>query len=185
MTLERETLELLLLDQDAGALGADTEKLLEAYLRQEPHAASEAREIRATLALARKTLATAALPVLPKAKFDGYPESLVTSLPGRAWVPWLAAAASLAIGFVLGQTGASRQVILPPTVAAISPLPAPPDNHVSREKPVAADTAAVSATHSFWSARNLKLGTNDPPRHAVYTLVWDSPLKRPKIKTTL
>jgi hypothetical protein len=186
MTLDRETLELLLLDQDAGALGAETDKLLVAYLRQEPHAASEAQEIRATLALARKTLTAAALPVLPKPKFDGHPEPSGTPLPGRAWAPWLAAAACLAIGFALGQTGAARRVNLPQAAAAFSPLPSPPDRHVSQEKPAAADKADVPApARSFWSVRNLQLGTYEPPHRTAYTLVWDSPLKRPKIKTTL
>jgi len=186
MTLDRETLELLLLDQDAGALGAETEKLLAAYLRQEPRAASEAQEIRATLALARKTLAAEALPMLPRPKFDTGNGRSEKSFHWRAWTPWLAAAACLAIGFAVGQTGASRRVGPPQAAAAFSPLLSPPDNHVSQEKPAAARNAAVPApAHSFWSARNLHWGTNEPPRRTAYTLVWDSPLKRPKIKTTL
>lgn len=186
MTLDRETLELLLLDQDAGALGAETEKLLAVYLEQTPRAGAEAREIRATLALARETLAVPAKMALPKPEFDRDSAREGKPFPWRGWAPWLAAAACLAVGFAVGQAGASRSAIPARAAIALAQPLVKPNNPATQDKPGAVEkSGADGRADSFWSVRNLRPGANETPRRTAYTLEWDSPLKRPKIKTTL
>lgn len=171
MSIKPETLEALLLDRDAGALSPETDELLATYLELEPASAKEAGEFLATLELTKKAFALEKIRSLPKPAFLSSRDS-VSWVPWRTLAPWLAAAACLAVGFYMGRFDTLRPLRM---AAAVMP-----------EKSPTVQTKPVLGTHesSFWSSKNLWNSTNEIPRQSAYTIVWDSPLKRPRIKSS-
>jgi hypothetical protein len=172
MALKRETLEGLLLDHHFGALPTETTELLDAYLEGDPEARMVAGELTATACLARQALAREPVAGLPKPRFSLPREAVTPLLGARVWSPWFAAAACLAVGFVLGHSTFNN--------------PAPKLNTARvSETVVGVETTRKTSSNSFWSVNNLRQGTNENARLPAYTVVWDSPLKKPHLKSVL
>jgi hypothetical protein len=173
MLLDRDSLEMLIMDKDAGALSAEASQLLELYLGQNAAAARQANDLRQTMYLARRVYAANPKPVLPKPAF-GMPSVAETRHPSRFGLPaWAAMAACLALGFLTGtfwmhQPVTMRQAMSEPVASSAS----------SAAQPVG--PAQISAP--FWSVKNWQLRANEKPRHGGYSVEWESPLKKPGIK---
>lgn len=174
MLLDRDSLEMLIMDEQAGALSAEAAQLLEIYLAQNPEAAQEAEDLRDTLSLAHMALVSMPKPVLPKAGF-AIPSIAEPSRISRFGLPaWAAMAACLAIGFLTGKLWLYQPMPIRETVqepaAAIASMAAQPG---LTEHP----------TLPFWSAKNWQFRTNDISRRGGYSVEWESPVKKPRIKS--
>ena len=168
--MNSETLERLMLDRALGALPADCEALLTAYLESHPDAAAACREIEQTVGLARRSLAKEPIESLPAFPAD----KLLRS--GRSLRLWrtaktaVAVAASIAIGF-----GAHAWLS-----RAASPGPGrttPPALAYSGSERVSEESAEGSA---FWSGRRLYERAAGTQRQSSNRVIWDSPLKAPR-----
>ena len=168
--MDSETLERLMLDRALGALPADCEALLVAYLESHPEAASACREIEQAVGLARRALAeepTKPLPAFPA-------DRLLRS--GRSFRLWrtarvaAAVAASIAIGF-----GAHVWLSRASTTGSGRP-PAPMVAYSGSEQ-VSEDGREGAA---FWSGRRLYERAAGTQRQSSNRLIWDSPLRTPR-----
>jgi anti-sigma factor RsiW len=173
MHLDRDSLELLMMDEQAGALSAEASQLLEIYLEQNPDAARQAGEFRQTMDLARMAYAAQPKPVLPEPAF-AMTSAAEPRHPSRFGLPALAAmAACLAIGFLIGK----MWMVQPPVIqeAVREPVAA-----------MAAITVQPVLTSqnpgSFWSVKNWQMRTNETSRRGGYSVEWESPVKKPRIK---
>lgn len=101
--MKSETLRTLLMDRAYGELTPETEELLDAYLRHEPDAAREARSMAEALLLAKRASAVVReREQLPAPRWLNAAYSEETQR--RPWysVPWLAYAACIAGGVLIG-----------------------------------------------------------------------------------
>lgn len=173
MLLDRNSLEMLIMDEQAGALSAEAAQLLEIYLAQNPEAAREAEALRETMNLAHMALASEPKSVLPKPAFAV--PSIAESRPfSRFSLPaWAAMAACLAIGFLTDKLWLYQPVPVRETV----------QEPVSTMAVATVQSGLPANTTPFWSVKNWQFHTNDISRRGGFTLEWDSPLKKPRIKS--
>ena len=182
--MDAETLERLLIDRALGALPADTEALLAAYLEGEEQATTQGKVLDQTVSLARQALADAAppdaaLPPFPKAKLARAQRTRRLRL---ATVQAAALAACVLIGFSVGGLGSNS--LLPPEV------PPPPERAQLSEgiRPAATVTIRPSAEitdstyrSTFWSVQAWReRAAKDRPRRQR-RLIWDSVAKWPRM----
>lgn len=175
MSMKAEILERLLMDRALGALPADVECLLAAYLVDRPETSRPSEEIRQTVDLARLALVgarPAAHEPLPPLAFAA------AAPPGKRHrtlailVRGAALAACLLIGVGLGG------VLFSPSGGRTSP---PVEVEVVRPAAGPDGPAGGSAAAHFWSVRRLyeqSLQAKGPGRAAA---VWSWPFKRPRI----
>jgi anti-sigma factor RsiW len=182
MPLTRETLEALLIDRAVGELAPDVEALLTAYLNQDPAAAQAARQVEETMDLARQVVA------LPRT--ENLPEPRFQPARWRAWVlpawhqlfhryGWAAGiAAGLAVGGWLAALQwrqhdarvAATRMVRQRTAAVVATVTSP---------------APAPAATTFWTARPWLQKREPVAAKSQYSLVWDSPAKKPRIKENL
>ena len=173
MHLDRDSLELLMMDEHAGALSAEASRLLEIYLEQNPDAARQAGEFRQTMDLARMAYAAQPSPALPEPAFAmtsaGEPRH-----PSRFGLPaWAAMAACLAIGFQIGKLWMVQPAVIQEAVR----------EPVASMAAIAVQTAISTQNPApFWSVKNWQMRANDTSRHGGYSVEWESPVKKPRIK---
>lgn len=173
MHLDRDSLELLMMDEQAGALSAEASQLLEIYLAQNPDAARQAGEFRQTMDLARMAYAAQPSPALPEPAF-AMTSASEPRHPSRFGLPaWAAMAACLAIGFLAARFGMNPPEIMQETVreplAAMAAIAVQPV--ITSQNP-----------GSFWSVKNWQMRTNEASRRGGYSVEWESPVKKPRIK---
>lgn len=173
MHLDRDSLELLMMDEQAGALSAEASQLLEVFLEQNPEAERQAGEFRQTMDLARLAYAAQPSSALPEPAF-AMPSATEPRHSSRFGLPaWAAMAACLAIGFLAARFGMNQPSVMQEAV----------------REPVAAmaaiaDQPAMASQNpgSFWSVKNWQMRTNDTSRRGGYSVEWESPVKKPRIK---
>lgn len=173
MSLDSDSLELLLLDEDAGALSPEASQLLEIYLQHDTEAARHAGEFRQTLASARMAYAAKPASPLPVPKFIK-PAGASPRRNTRLRLPaWAAMAACLVAGYFAGRLWTVRPGVLQETaqtpavtIAAQSAQPI-----LQRQNPA-----------SFWSVQNWQIRANETSRRGGFSLEWESPVKKPRIK---
>ncbi len=172
MNLKPESLEALLLDRSLGVLTPEAEELLTSYLETQPMARLRAEEFQAATCLAKKALTLGPSIPLPEPRFKTMEKP--GAWPGRpsAYLPWLAAAACLVVGFGLAKLSPSvtMPAIQPHAVAAIEPM---------------ANSNTQTNERSFWLTSHLASTAPAHTPNSPYVVVWDSPLKKPRIKSTL
>jgi hypothetical protein len=173
MLLDRDSLEMLLTDDEAGALSAEASQLLEVYLKQNPDSARQAGEFRQTMGLARMVYAAAPKPVLPKPAF-AMPPAVAPRHASRFALPaWAAMAACLAIGFLAGK------------LWIYQPMPIREENRESVAAMALITAQPVLPSQNpgaFWSVKNWQMRTNEISRRGGYSVEWESPVKKPRIK---
>jgi hypothetical protein len=171
MQLDSETIERLLIDRSVGALSSDTEALLAAYLRHDRQAGELARQFDETADLAKQALGVASAPSLPALRTD---KLLRVEASCRRWRLFRNAAglaACLVLGLGLG-------LIL----SRNAPSPLPPPSFAVRNSSLANDARDTrSSASDFWSVSRLRdrLKATEP-KHTSH-LIWDSPVKLPRI----
>ena len=174
MSMDYEALERLLADRASGTIPADVESLLDAYLACDDGAAELWREVDSTVTLARKAMnpcdAHLDIPLPP----------LATERPTRAGrrrhLGILRKAAPLAAGLVLGvAVGAGLLRKAPQPVR-----PGPPAIARS-DAPRLTPSARSTGKPGFWSTRRLWEQATRPRATRPPVVVWDSPVKMPRI----
>lgn len=181
--MDDDTLERLMIDRALGALPADTEALLAAYIEHQPQAAGAALGVTGldqTISLARQALAAAAPPVLtlprfPKAKFARTQRMRRFRL---AAVQAAALAACVLLGFGVGGFGSQTPSPSPPERAQLLERPQPVATVTIRPR---AETTGSTDRSTFWSARAwYERSTRDRPS-PERRLIWDSVVKWPRM----
>jgi len=172
MQLDSETIEQLLIDRSVGALSSDTEALLAAYLKHDRQAGELARQFDETADLARRTLSVASLPSLPALQTDKLLRAEASRRRWRLFRNAAGLAACLVLGLSLG-------LILSRNASSASPPPsfAVADSSLANDE--ARDTGPSAS--DFWSISRLRdrLKATEP-KHSSH-LIWDSPIKLPRI----
>ena len=174
--MDADTLERLIMDRALGALPADTEALLAAYLEHQGQATTQAKGFDQIVSLARQALAAAAppaaaLPPFPKAKFARAQRMRRLRL---AAVQAAALAACVLVGFSVGGFGSHR-----PSPSLPAPGGAQPVAIVTIRPP--AETSGSTDRSAFWSAQAwYERSTRDRPS-PERRLIWDSVVKWPRI----
>jgi hypothetical protein len=161
--MNSETLDRLLIDRATGALTPDVEALLEAWLDREPGLASQAAETAETVRLARQVLLPPREAELPPLKVEPIPFAANRSRRDLAYALAACFTAGLVAGLLVmrGMPAASPR----PSVVALNP-PLPPP---------------AAASSQFWSVQNLLSANRSAPAAAGPQVIWDSPVRKPRI----
>ena len=173
--MNAETTERLLIDRSLGMLSEDVETLLEAHLAVDAEAASLAAKFDQTATLARRALAGEAVVKLPP-----FPAERVRS-EGRSLRRWIwtrnisAVAAALVLGVGLGAAmfGGPASVVGNGGGAT--------GNFTVRKMgspPVSTRWAGM------WSTRRLIERAAREPEKSASRLIWDSPVRKPRLGDT-
>lgn len=159
--MDKQVLDRLMLDRSLGALNADVEQLLKAYLAAVPDAAAVAdgEQYARTVEAARQAMAARSKPAVPALKLH---------VPARygLWRSAMAAAAALVIGVALGALGLGQRQAHGPQEAN---NPAPP------AASQIVQLARADAADHFWSARRLSRQASGVQK--MDTVNWTSPLR--------
>ena len=166
--MNAETIERLLIDRSLGMLSEDVETLLEAHLAVDAATALAAAGFDQTAALARRALAgetAVELPPFPAERLRSEGRSL------RRWI-WSrnisAVAATLVIGVGLGAAMFGGSVsVADKAVVVITDTP-----------PVSSGSAGM------WSTRRLIERATREPEKSASRLIWDSPVRKPRLGDT-
>ena len=167
--MDADTLERLMIDRAMGALPADTEALLAAYLEHQPQATTQGKALDQTVSLARQTLDAAP----PEAALPPFPVSRLARARRMRRLRLAAAlAACVLIGFGLGGFGPQPLPPAPPEVAQ-------PVATMAIRPPT--ETIGSIDRATFWSARAWReRATRDRPS-PHRRVIWDSVVKWPRI----
>ena len=170
--MDSETLEKLMIDRALGAMPPDCEILLAAYLETRPDAAAECRTIEQTIELARRALADGSATTLPAFPAERLREAQRTDGLWRMTRAAVGIAASVVIGF--GMHAVFFPARTPETGTAGSGIVANrgPEKQIEQ----------VSEDAGFWSGERLREQAADVPRTGTTRLVWDSPVRVPRIR---
>lgn len=173
--MNAETIERLMIDRSLGMLSEDVETLLAAHLAVDADAATMAAEFDQTADLASRALAGEAAVELPP-----FPAERMRS-EGRSLRRWMwtrnisAAAATLVLGVGLG-------------AAMFGGSPITPDNRSGssvKKTVVINDPRPVSSgSAGMWSTRRLIERATRAPEKSASRLIWDSPVRRPRLGDT-
>jgi anti-sigma factor RsiW len=166
-----ETLERLMLDRGLGTLPPDCEALLAAHLEVRPEAGAAWREIERTVDLARAALVEEPpepVPVFPVERLQRARRS------GRLWRTTrgiAAVAAAVLFGF-----GAHALFFRPPLPSRPQPGAGVVVQGGTERRP-----DANSGDAGFWSGRRLLDRASSAPSHSTNRLIWDSPVRVPRV----
>ena len=170
--METEILERLLMDRALGGLSPDVEALLGAYLERDAAPAARGREFELAANRTRQVLRQAQPMTLPP-----FPAARVQALDrGRRRLVLLRSVAGIAAALVLGVglgAGLDQRLAAHRTTGA-SALSAPV-LVVARAGAEATDSAG------FWSAQRLYEQARDTKGTQAAQLIWDSPVKAPRL----
>ena len=166
--MNSETIERLLIDRCLGMLSEDVETLLAAHLSVDAATASAAARFDQTTALARRALAgetAVGLPPFPAERLRSEGRSL------RRWI-WArnisGVAATLVLGVGLGAAMFGSSVsVADKAVVVITDTP-----------------PASSGSAGMWSTRRLIERATRAPEKSASRLVWDSPVRKPRLGDT-
>lgn len=173
--MNAETIERLLIDRSVGMLTNDVETLLEAHLAVDAAAAALAAEFDQTAALARRALAGEAAVELPPFPAERL-RSEGRSLRGWIWTRNISAvAATLVIGVGLG----AGMFGAPP-----SALNKGSASTGSNTVEIAETPPASSGSAGMWSTRRLIERATREPEKSASRLIWDSPVRKPRLGDT-
>jgi hypothetical protein len=190
MTLERERIERLAIDQALGALDEDVDALLAVYLERDPDAARLAAAFIDTTLLTRRALVQGERRADPHATpLPPFPaDRLRASTPGRTRLMRLTRAAAvmaacLLMGLLLGAGLGRRAGISPARLPVVRHMPpAPPVNDTSLAHsppggPLFGAPLRETAGSDLWSTRRLvaRAGSQQGRTSAPRALRWASP----------
>jgi anti-sigma factor RsiW len=166
-----EILERLVIDRALGELPPDAATLLDAYLEGNAEMADTAREIEATMQLAKQALKETRPVKLPIMQ----PVPKLVVLPGgrESWQQPVYRAYGMAACFAGG--------LMIGWLTLRSPNPVPP----VKVESVMVASHGTAGEEGFWSLRRLRQTTTRTPLESGPELVWKSPVKVPEIKTSL
>ncbi len=171
-----ERLEALLIDRALGGLSPEVCWLLDEYLAEHPGYEVPAKQFRATVELARRSLATNA----ERERLTAWGHRLppVRSIRKAAWLLWPAAcAACLVLGWRLGTVGTVGDESDRPMESVIAHLPADAaDRAPGMPLP---PTLAASDDGGFWSLSRLARRHEEMARgrRGVRVIEWEAPFK--------
>jgi hypothetical protein len=172
--MDNQMLERLMLDHSLGALDDDVVRLLEAYLKDNPAAAAQDRQLCDVVSLARQASASPAPAPLAPLKV----RRPLAVAPWRWAAGALAAAGCVAIGLTIGLL-APRAATVAPTASlptAITPAPCP--KAVAR---TGLNTPPPSsADGDIWSQQRFLARLREPRRQAPPLVQWSSPVMTPR-----
>ena len=166
--MDSETLERLLIDASLGALSADAEAMLRAYLKREPSAARQAAAFELTARLARLAMpspAPATLPPFPARAIQAAQRRRDATRIARQGLA-MAACVLLGIGISALRPGATRHAPALPLL-------------VSNDAPSAGD--AGRNTGGFWSTQKWYDRAARASQSATGGAIWHSPIQRPSL----
>jgi anti-sigma factor RsiW len=143
--MKPETLRSLLTDRAMGELSAETAELLDAFLAQNAECAEAATEMSKVVALSRKALAAPSTQSLPVLRLKAPTRAAQKRWSWRHATFPLLAAASLAVGFVLGNRDAP-----PPQIAGEPPIQA-----AAASGAMVTQNEPVPAANSIWSEERI------------------------------
>ena len=177
--MDADTLERLLIDRALGALPADTEALLAAYLEHQGQATAQAKVLDQTVSLARQALDApappeATLPPFPKAKLAHAQRTRRLRL---ATVQAAALAACVLFGFSIRGFGSSSTQ--PPAERVRFSESTQPAATVTGRPSAEATDSTYHPT--FWSAQAWRERAAENRPRPQRRLIWDSAVKWPRI----
>ena len=171
--MKPESLEMLAMDRAFGELTSQAEELLDSWLAEHPDAAQSAAVVEDALALTRRVLPKETSLRGSMLEFSSLLAEQKRSESRAYFRQWLQLAACLLVGLGVGWHLAdvpSR----PAPIAAVYPSPAPAP--VANAMPEAQDTGGI------WSVAAWRQRESRPINRPSYTLVWNSPVRRPILK---
>lgn len=169
--MNREALERLVIDRQVGELSADAGHLLDAYLNLSPPEAESARELESMI-----QSASAALKAVPRGDLAPMPAldaKRIEQVKGQTlqvprWTRPAAIAAVVALAFFLGSRVGPRQNFEAGTQFAAIPMA--PQSHPEID---------------VWSVSAYENRSRTSQSENRQTVVWSSPLSRPRIGENL
>ncbi len=169
MAIKQEVLERLLIDRALGEMSPEVETLLAEYLSREPASLDETREVSQAVELARRAFAVPEeTPRTPRLRVGGEARFL-WRVGARAAALAACALIGLGVGFWLfgGRRAVEKTVEIRPAVIAATEIP---------------EQATDTGGSRFWSIRRLYEAARRPARKPSARLVWDSPVKLPRLE---
>ncbi|MBN1489553.1 MAG: hypothetical protein JXA69_06505 [Phycisphaerae bacterium] len=170
--MDSETLEKLMIDRALGAMPPDCEILLAAYLETHPDAAAECGSIEQAVELARQALTDGSAATLPAFPAERLREAQRTDWLWRMTRAAAGIAASVVLGF--GAHAMFFPAATPETGMSASSLIAV---HGPEQR-----TEEIGEDAGFWSGERLREQVAEAPRQETTRLVWDSPVRVPRIR---
>ncbi len=174
MSISKEFLETLLIDRALGELSPEAGALIDAYLEKDPAAAEEARQISATLSLAKQALTPKSRVTLPPLRSPVVVSMPRTVAPPRRWMWPTALAATLALGFFIGAISQPKSLSsLESAAVQVNLIHSPAVNS-------APENDGLAKRPSFWSRDSFLARHAESGKESLSSLEWDSPVRRPQ-----
>ena len=170
--MKPESIEMLAMDRAFGELTPQAEELLDAWLAAHPDAAHSVTVVDDALALTRRALPEETSLRGSMLEFSSLVAEQKRSESRAYFRQWLQLAACLLVGLGVGWhlAGVPQH---PNKAVAANPLPAP--------APIAPATPEAQDP-GIWSVAAWRQRESHVVNHPAYTLVWNSPVRRPTLK---
>ena len=165
--MQSEILEKILIDYDLGELPADTEELLQAYLRLCPERVETAAAVAGTIRLTRAAFRSEYAEEIEELPAPSFLRAAPRRASRRrhAWVARFATAAAILLAFWIGLHSGSP-------IAAPSIRANPPAQSLSG--------ARAARNDGFWSRKHLHETVSMHRPTTSRNIVWPGPIARPQ-----